>query len=285
MQKDISEKNETKIENEPETNVFYWKKEDLDSFYNQENKVLQPKSQSQSQNKNNESSSKQDNSFKKQKIPKNRKRIKTPEFLKTIQKQTNFPAVYVLILIVSCGLFILFHSFEIFYTNLIGLVLPLYWTIRAYNDLKEKNEMKQWYTYWLIYLSLLPLDIILGRFLKHIPLFYFFKYLFLCWMLLPNFQGASYIHDSFIKKRFPDFDIVLKIDHLYEKIRQKIHEYKVRIQSRFFKAHAQEAERPRVRILKKHDKLSSDKLADLHNRSQEKNIHEEKKKHEFRAGK
>lgn len=264
------QKNETNISNQPESREAHSKNEELDTLYNQENKNPQQRSQKKIE-------SKEENTFKKHKNPKDRKRIKTPDFLKTIQRHTNFPAIYVLIAIVSCGLFVLFGSFEIFFTNLIGLVFPVYWTMHSFNGPHAQGEQKQWYTYWLIYLAMIPFDILFGRFLKYIPLFYFAKYVFLCWMFLPNTKGANYIHDFFIKKRFPDFDIVHKIDQSSENLKQKFHEFKGKVLSKFFKAQsqAQEADAQRDRI-KNHEKRLMDKPADWRNSAEEsRNIDED----------
>lgn len=274
MQQNIFQKNQTMMENKTEKREFEGKNEDMDSPYNiQENKKPQQRSQQlpKESNKSKDSKNKQENSYKRQKSPKDRKQIKTPDFLKVIQRHTNFPAIYVLIPIISCGLFVLFGSFEVVFTNLIGLVFPIYWTMRAFNDKNAIDDERQWYTYWLIYLAMIPLDLLLGRFLKHIPLLYFAKYVFLCWMFLPNFKGANYIHDMLIKKNFPDF--VNKIDKSSQSIRHQFQDFTSRIQSRFMGNQPQEVENRQMR-LKKLEKAAMDNSADLKNdKVEDQNIH------------
>lgn len=261
------QKNETATENRKERHEFEAKNEDMDSPYNiQENKKPQQTNQQFSKESNKAKDSNIHHSTnKKKKIPKDRLRIKTPDFLKVIQRHTNFPAIYVLIPIMSCGLFVWFGSFEIFLTNLIGLVFPIYWTMRAFNEPNHKEEEKQWYTYWLIYLSMIPLDMLFGKFLKHVPLLYFAKYVFLCWMFLPNFKGASYIHDILIKKRFPDFDIVNRIDRSSERIKNRFNDLAHQIQSKLNKNLNQEGDNTKGVRIKKHEKPTLDKPSERKN--------------------
>jgi len=185
---------------------------------------------------------------------KQRKRIKTPNFVKTIQYRTNFPAIYVILSIMSCGLFVFFGSYEILLTNLIGFVFPMYWTIRGLNkDFISKEDEKQWYTYWFIYLSMLPFDMLFGWFLKHFPLFYFGKYLLLCWLFLPNYNGSEYIHETFIKKKFPEFDLVKKIDDAADRIRKQFNDFTKRIRNKILGSKGFETEKIKKRKAKEEE--------------------------------
>jgi receptor expression-enhancing protein 5/6 len=178
------------------------------------------------------------NSFTNQRsIKKEKIKFKTPYFLKEIQKQTNFPAVYVLLLILFSGICIYFGTMEVFLTDLIGIVFPIYWSMRALDtDINSKDEEKQWYTYWLIFLGMLPIDMLFGRFLRHIPLFYFAKFVFLCWLFLPNFYGASYIHDRLIKKNLPQFEIVYRIDNASTQIKKEFKDFTTRLQTKMMES-------------------------------------------------
>lgn len=150
-------------------------------------------------------------------------RVKIPHFLKVIQQKTAFSAIYVMIPILVCYIFVIFNSMEIFLTNFIGIVFPVYWSLRGldpqYNNIEDE---KQWFTYWLIFLSSLPFDVLFGSFLKYIPFYYVFKYSFLCWMFLPNYNGASFIHDNVIKKYFPNFEIIMRVKSAHENFSKHI---------------------------------------------------------------
>jgi len=157
-------------------------------------------------------------------------KLTTPNFVKAIQKQTNFPAVYVILTILACGIFVYFGFFEVFLTNLIGIIFPIYWSMRALDiDINSKDEEKQWYTYWLMFLSMLPIDMLLGQLLRYIPFFYLIKYIFLCWLFLPNFYGASYIHDLVIRKNLPQFEIVYRIDNASDSIQKHFRNFPTRL--------------------------------------------------------
>lgn len=198
-------------------------------------------------NRNEFNKEKEQKILQKRKMKEERKRIKTPKFVRLIQKQTNFPAIYVILTVVACGICVYFGSFEIFFTNFIGIIFPIYWSMRALDtDINSKDEEKQWYTYWLIFLSMLPFDMLFGRIFRHIPLFYFAKYIFLCWMFLPNFYGASYIHDSLIKKKFPQLEVVYRIDNATGKIRKEFKQFTARLQQKMFEQPNQQKEGEKI---------------------------------------
>lgn len=170
-------------------------------------------------------------------INKEKYRRNNPNFMKVIQRQTNFPAVYVILPILFCGICVYFGFMEVFFTNLIGIIFPIYWSMRALDtDINSKDEEKQWYTYWVIFLGMLPIDMLFGRFLRHIPLLYFFKYVFLCWLFLPNFYGASSIHDRLIKKNLPQFEIVYRIDNASNQIKKEFKDFTTRLQTRMMES-------------------------------------------------
>lgn len=226
------------------------KQEDANNNYSKDNENWKSKqNQNKSMNKQkteetyNEKPSlqRQKSSTSSARARKEKSKLNTPNFLRTIQKQTNFSAVYVILPILSCCICVYFGFMEVFITNLIGIIYPIYWSMRALDiDINSKDEEKQWYTYWLIFLGMLPIDMLIGRFLRHIPLLYFAKYVFLCWLFLPNFYGASYIHDRLIRKNLPQFEIVYRIDNASTSIKKEFKDFTTRLQHKMLESNAAE---------------------------------------------
>jgi receptor expression-enhancing protein 5/6 len=147
---------------------------------------------------------------------------RTPYFMRIIEKRTSFSAIYVILPISIAAIFIYFNSNEIFLTNLLGLIYPFYWSIKAIDhELNSPDDEKQWFTYWSFYLISLSYDLLIGKYLLLIPFFYLFKFIFLCWMFLPNFEGAKIIHDNIIRKYIPKFEINIHFKNAYDSLNRK----------------------------------------------------------------
>lgn len=81
---------------------------------------------------------------------------------------------------------------------LIGTVYPAYATAKAIGD-KESEAMARWCQYWLIFsvLSLvMPVLDFLGSFL---PFYYEAKLLFVLWLCVDKFKGATFICQKYLE--------------------------------------------------------------------------------------
>jgi receptor expression-enhancing protein 5/6 len=142
--------------------------------------------------------------------------------MSVIEKKTSFSAIYIILPITIAAICIYFNSNEIFLTNFIGLIYPFYWSIKAIDhELNNPDDEKQWFTYWSFYLISLSYDLLLGKYFLLIPFFYLFKYILLCWMFLPNFEGAKIIHDNIIRKYIPKFEINIHFKNAYDSFYRK----------------------------------------------------------------
>jgi hypothetical protein len=123
-----------------------------------------------------------------------------------LEESLDIPARYVISSLFICMLLVFFGYLDLQITNVVGIVFPVYWTIKAIEN-PQNDDDKQWLTYWAIFTGLLLNDIFFGYYLEIIPYFYFFKLCFLMWLFLPNTKGALQIHDRLIKTYFGTFDM------------------------------------------------------------------------------
>jgi len=65
-------------------------------------------------------------------------------------------------------------------------------------DEDPKTRM-QWLTYWVVFSSLMLLDMIAGPILHLIPFYYVLKLLLLMWLFYPKSNGATIIYQQIIK--------------------------------------------------------------------------------------
>jgi receptor expression-enhancing protein 5/6 len=96
-----------------------------------------------------------------------------------------------------CSLIILSGYMESFLTNIIGVVYPAFRSIRAIESQELDND-KQWLSYWVIFATLALFDLFSGLILFLFPYYFFIKFLFIIWLALPNFKGATIVYNKII---------------------------------------------------------------------------------------
>lgn len=82
------------------------------------------------------------------------------------------------------------------------LAYPLYASVIAIESPSTEDET-QWLTYWVLYSLLQLIEIALERVLVWIPFWYTLKLVTICWLVLPQFHGAAFVYDNYVKKYFP----------------------------------------------------------------------------------
>lgn len=126
-------------------------------------------------------------------------------FIETLQEKSDIPITYLLSCLGITLILSFFGLLDIHLTNIVSVILPAYWTMRCY-DRADKEEEKQWITYWFFWAFLFLLDLLIPFYMKMIPHYYFVKLLFLTWLYLPNTRGALYLYNNIFIKAGP-FDL------------------------------------------------------------------------------
>lgn len=147
---------------------------------------------------------------------------------KEIKQISNFtgvqPKVFVYFLI-GLMLLIVINFFSKLFTLFVGIVYPLQGSISALRNNKRK-EIRKWLEYWIIFFLFLNIETIFGKFMKNIPMYLFYKVVFLFICFLPWYGGAHYIYVSYIRETFLSYE--KKVYRISRKISR-------RIESRIFK--------------------------------------------------
>jgi receptor expression-enhancing protein 5/6 len=79
------------------------------------------------------------------------------------------------------------------------LAYPLYASVMAIESFSKEDET-QWLTYWVLYSLIQLLEIALERVLYWIPFWYALKLVAISWLVLPQFHGAAFIYENYVKK-------------------------------------------------------------------------------------
>lgn len=80
------------------------------------------------------------------------------------------------------------------------LLYPLYASVVAI-ETTDKLDDEQWLAYWIFYSFLTLMEMVLQPVLEWIPIWYDVKLIFVAWLVLPQFRGAAFIYDKFVRER------------------------------------------------------------------------------------
>ncbi|KAI8810933.1 TB2/DP1, HVA22 family-domain-containing protein [Cladochytrium replicatum] len=83
-------------------------------------------------------------------------------------------------------------------TDLIGFVYPAYASFKAIES-SAKEDDTQWLTYWTVFGFLNLIEFFTDFILYWAPFYHTFKALFLLYLFLPQFRGASFLYTRFIR--------------------------------------------------------------------------------------
>lgn len=65
----------------------------------------------------------------------------------------------------------------------------------------SKVDDEQWLSYWIIYSFITLLEMVAEPLLYWIPVWYPVKVLFVAWLVLPQFKGASFIYEKLVREQ------------------------------------------------------------------------------------
>lgn len=141
--------------------------------------------------------------------------ISFEKHLQIITDSTGVPAKPALAVLAVLSVFVLVGYLDVYITNIVGIVFPTYWSIKAIES-TETDDDKQWLTYWIVFSLFSLLDLFSGFILKFIPFYFFFKLIFLIVLMAPNIKGATFVYDNIIRKLFKKYEN--ELDNLSNKI-------------------------------------------------------------------
>ena len=131
--------------------------------------------------------------------------VKWHEHLKIIEEKSGVKGKYVVVILLVAIFFVFIGFFDKVITNLVGTLYPAYWSIIAIESNNADMDI-QWLTYWVVFAIFTFFDVFSGFILRFFPFYFFTKILFLIWLFLPNFQGATILYNYFIVRIFKKFE-------------------------------------------------------------------------------
>ncbi|XP_077210745.1 HVA22-like protein e [Tasmannia lanceolata] len=109
-----------------------------------------------------------------------------------------------------------FLTFLNYFHSLVGptlmLLYPLFASVRAIESPSKLDE-EQWLAYWILYSFLTLSEMVLAPVLKWIPIWYQIKVAFVAWLVLPQFRGASFMYERFVREQLRKLGGKTRKDH------------------------------------------------------------------------
>ncbi|KAK9455125.1 TB2/DP1, HVA22 family-domain-containing protein [Dipodascopsis uninucleata] len=121
--------------------------------------------------------------------------------LETFEKQTGVPKSYGVLGGVGFYLFLIFLNFggigELL-ANIAGFVIPGYYSLLAL-DSPSKSDDTQYLTYWVVFAFFSVVEYWSRAILYWIPFYWFFKVIFVLYLGLPQFGGATVVYKNVVR--------------------------------------------------------------------------------------
>ncbi|RWR80033.1 HVA22-like protein e [Cinnamomum micranthum f. kanehirae] len=92
------------------------------------------------------------------------------------------------------------------------LLYPLYASIQAIESTSKLDD-EQWLAYWILYSLLTLVEMVAAPVLKWIPIWYQMKVLFVSWLVLPQFRGASFMYQALVREQLKKVTGTIGKDH------------------------------------------------------------------------
>lgn len=135
-----------------------------------------------------------------------------------ISKKAGIHGILIIAVIVVALFYVFTGYLQQQITLCVGVLLPAHFSMKALAT-EGKEDDKQWLTYWTIFGLFVIAELFFGIILKALPFYYIAKLVFLVWLFLPNFQGATFIYDKIIRNLFRSVE--KDIDRLANKVTGK----------------------------------------------------------------
>ncbi len=160
-------------------------------------------------------------------------------------EKTHIPPQYIFYTLSILLTIIIINYFSKTFTLIVGVIYPVHCSIRVmarfdwYDNNHRKHKLKpeeekkrklnlkkiqNWLEYWIVFFLFYNLETFFGTFLQKIPMYLFYKVVFLAVLFLPWYKGAHYIYRSHLRQAFRAYEGILYNFSLtvIEKIKEEI---------------------------------------------------------------
>ncbi|KAI3688760.1 hypothetical protein L2E82_46572 [Cichorium intybus] len=95
-------------------------------------------------------------------------------------------------------LLLIAQNFDVLAGPVVSLAYPLYASIRAI-ETKNVADDRQWLTYWVLYSMITLFELTFDKLIEWIPFWSYVKLIVTCWLVIPQFSGATYVYEQYVR--------------------------------------------------------------------------------------
>ncbi|KAL6875795.1 hypothetical protein ACP4OV_013308 [Aristida adscensionis] len=96
---------------------------------------------------------------------------------------------------------VLAKNFDVLAGPLVALAYPLYASVKAI-ETKSPVDDQQWLTYWVLYSLITLFELTFASIIQLLPFWPSMKLIFICWLVLPYFNGAAFVYQNYVRPIF-----------------------------------------------------------------------------------
>lgn len=129
------------------------------------------------------------------------KKFEGNKILTQFETQTKLPKSYAILSSAGLYFFLIFLNLGgigQLLSNIAGFVIPGYFSLLALST-PGKDDDTQLLTYWVVFAFLNIVEFWSKTILYWVPFYWFIKTIFLLYLSLPQFNGATLVYNSFLK--------------------------------------------------------------------------------------
>ncbi|KAI9478657.1 MAG: TB2/DP1, HVA22 family-domain-containing protein [Benjaminiella poitrasii] len=127
------------------------------------------------------------------------KELSKHECANEIERRSGLPKAYVILGATFIGFLMIFFNLGAqLLTNTIAWVYPAYASFKAIETTSTSDDT-QWLTYWTVLGFVQMIEYFSDILLYWFPFYYTFKTIFILWLILPQFRGAQFVYERFLR--------------------------------------------------------------------------------------
>ncbi|KAI9340496.1 TB2/DP1, HVA22 family-domain-containing protein [Obelidium mucronatum] len=133
------------------------------------------------------------------------KDLATAPVIMELAFMTKLPHANVLIYLIAAALYVICVAagfFSGFLTYALAFGWPVVMSLRAAESCK-KEDVQAWLSYWIIVSLMTLVEYGGSTILNLLPFYYFFKMVFILWLIIPYFRGSLVLYNLVLKHILP----------------------------------------------------------------------------------
>lgn len=121
--------------------------------------------------------------------------------IKAFYNFTGIEPKYLVYIISAILAITIINFFSGAFTLFVGVIYPVRCSMKEMS-LGNKEQIRKWLEYWVVFFFFVNIETVFGNVFEKIPMYLFYKVVFLCVCFLPWYNGSHYIYNTYLREWF-----------------------------------------------------------------------------------